>query len=114
MFIAPPTISLCSYENSVKREVLGCRQPGLSISISRHKVVLRQVHALHEKQPISFRGASCAMDLCNESVRRKPWRCDLVISAHEANAQRVQVVGSSRETHPKKRNLRNEPMKCNR
>lgn len=35
-----------------------------------------------------------------------------VISAHEANAQRVQAVGSSRETHPKKRNLRNEPMKC--
>lgn len=37
-----------------------------------------------------------------------------MISAHEANAQRVQAVGSSRETHPKKRNLRNEPMKCNR
>lgn len=54
-----------------------CRQPGLSISISRHKVVLRQVHALHEKRPISFRGASYAMNLCNESVRRKPGRCDL-------------------------------------
>lgn len=65
------------YESSVKREVLGCRQPGLSISISRHKVVLRQVHVLHEKRPISFRGASYAMDLCNESVRRKPGRCDL-------------------------------------
>lgn len=37
-----------------------------------------------------------------------------MISAHEANAQRVQAVGSSRETHPKKRNPRNEPMKCNR
>ena len=35
-----------------------------------------------------------------------------MISAHEANAQRVQAVGPSRETHPKKRNLRNEPMKC--
>lgn len=32
--------------------------------------------------------------------------------AHEANAQRVQAVGPSRETHPKKRNLRNVPMKC--
>ena len=76
-FIAPPTISPCSYESSVKRGVLGCRQPGLSISISRHKVVLRQVHALHEKRPISIRGASYAMDPCNESVRRKPGRCDL-------------------------------------
>lgn len=76
-FIAPPTISLCSYESSVKRGVLRCRQLGLSISISRHKVVLRQVHARHEKRPISFRGASYAMDLCNESVRRKPGRCDL-------------------------------------
>lgn len=76
-FIAPSTISLCSYESSVKRGVLGCRRPGLSISISRHKVVLRQVHALHEKRPISLRGASYAMDLCNESVRRKPGRCDL-------------------------------------
>lgn len=37
-----------------------------------------------------------------------------VISAHEANAQRVQAVGSSRETHPKKRNPRNELMKRNR
>ena len=77
MFIAPPTISLCSYESSVKRGVLRCRQPGLSISISRHKVVLGQVHVLHEKRPISFRGASYAMDLCNESVRRKPGRRDL-------------------------------------
>ena len=34
------------------------------------------MHALHEKRPISFRGASYAMDLCNESVRRKPGRCD--------------------------------------
>lgn len=63
--------------NSVKKGVLRCRQPGLSISISRYKVVLRQVHALHEKRPISLRGASRAMDLCNESVRRKPGRCDL-------------------------------------
>lgn len=77
MFIAPHTISLCSYESSVKRGVLRCRQPGLSISISRHKVVLGQVHALHEMRPISFRGASYAMELCNESVRRKPGRCDL-------------------------------------
>lgn len=76
-FIAPPTIYLCSYESSVKRGVLWCRQPGLSISISRHKVVLGQVHALHKKRPISFRGASYAMDPCNESVRRKPGRCDL-------------------------------------
>lgn len=60
-----------------KRGILRCRQLGLSISISRHKVVLRQVHALHEKRPISFRGASYAMDPCNESVRRKPGRCDL-------------------------------------
>ena len=75
--IAPPTISLCSYESSVKGGVLWCRQSGLSISISRHKVVLGQVHALHEMRPISFRGASYAMDLCNESVRRKPGRCDL-------------------------------------
>lgn len=60
-----------------KRGVLRCRQPGLSISISRHKVVLRQVRALHEKRRISFRGASYAMDPCNESVRRKPGRCDL-------------------------------------
>lgn len=97
-----------------KRGVLRCWQPGLSISISRHKVVLRQVHVLHEKRPIGLRGASYAMDLCNESVRRKHGRRDLVISAHEENAQRVQAVGSSRETHPKKRNLRNEPMKCNR
>lgn len=37
-----------------------------------------------------------------------------MISAHEANAQEARAVGSSRETHPKKRNLRNEPMKCNR
>lgn len=37
-----------------------------------------------------------------------------MILAHEANAQRVQAVGPSRETHPKKRNLRNEPMKRNR
>lgn len=37
-----------------------------------------------------------------------------MISAHEANAQRMQAVGSNRETHPKKRNLRNELMKCNR
>ena len=37
-----------------------------------------------------------------------------MISAHEANAQRVQAVGPSRETHPKKRNVRNEPMKRNR
>lgn len=37
-----------------------------------------------------------------------------MISTHEANAQRVQAVGPSRETHPKKRNLRNEPMKRNR
>ena len=60
-----------------KGGVLRCRQPGLSTSICRHKIVLRQVHALHEKRPISFRGASYAMDLCNESVRRKPGRCDL-------------------------------------
>ena len=76
-FIAPSAISLCFYESSVKGGVLRCRQPGLSISKSRHKVVLRQVHALHEKRPISFRGASYAMDLGNESVRRKPGRCDL-------------------------------------
>ena len=37
-----------------------------------------------------------------------------MISAHEANAQRVQAVGPSREMHPKKHNLRNEPMKRNR
>lgn len=37
-----------------------------------------------------------------------------MISAHEANAQRVQAVGPNREMHPKKRNLRNEPMKRNR
>lgn len=37
-----------------------------------------------------------------------------MISAHEANAQRVQAVGPNRERHPKKRNLRNEPTKRNR
>ena len=37
-----------------------------------------------------------------------------MISAHEANAQRVQAVVPNRETHPKKRNLRNEPMKRTR
>lgn len=101
-----------------KRGVLRCRQTGLSISISRHKVVLRQVHALHEKRPISFRGASYAMDLCNGPMQwvseTKAREVRPVISAHEANAQRVQAVGPSRETHPKKRNLRNEPMKRTR
>lgn len=60
-----------------KQREKGSSLPGLSISISRYKVVLGQVHALHEMRPISFRGASYAMDLCNEPVRRKPGRCDL-------------------------------------
>ena len=94
-FIDPPTISLCSYETAWKKGFLRCRRPGLSISISRHKVVLRQVHALHEKRSISLRGASYAMDLGNESVGRKPG-------------------GATREMQPMKRNPRNEPMKCNR
>lgn len=35
-------LRLRSYESSVKRGVLMCRQPGLNISISRNKVVLRK------------------------------------------------------------------------
>lgn len=90
----PAYYFLCSYESSVKRGVLWCRQPGLSISISGHKVVLGQVHALHEMRPISFRGASYAMGLCNSRWGESPG-------------------GATNETWSMRRNLRNEPMKCN-
>lgn len=49
--IDPPVMSSCSLECGAKGGFLGCRWPGLSISIDRHDVAMRELVRLIEYNP---------------------------------------------------------------